>query len=205
MPVPLRQEQPHASQFPDMAYTPNLPPSRRLLLALSASLLLHATCIGALEWLGLASQSSKAALPAVLHATLVTQPAPLTESQPIAEALPTNTSSPSEPDIPPAVPTADLNARKPKPAPAAAADASAKREVSKHVYYPPEAIAQGLQGEVRLLVALDRGGKVVQAKVIISSGHAILDQAAVRAAYAIGRLPHAGALDLVLPVIFKLE
>ena len=67
-----------------MAYTPNLPPSRRLLLALSASLLLHATSIALLEWLGLASQPPKPARPAVLHATLLTRPAPITEPQPMS-------------------------------------------------------------------------------------------------------------------------
>lgn len=188
-----------------MAYTPNLPPLRRLLLALSASLLLHAASIALLEWLGLASQSPKPPLPAVLHATLLTRPAPPLELPPAAEPLLKNTSPAAELPTAPAVPTADLSARKSSPAPRAAAEASAQRKLSEHVYYPPEAVARGLQGEVRLLVALDRGGNIVQAKVIVSSGHAILDQAALRAAYAIGHLPRAGALDLVLPVIFKLE
>jgi protein TonB len=188
-----------------MAYQPDLPPSRRLLLALAASLLLHATGIALLEWLAPASQLPKPAPAAVLHASLLMRPAPSLEPPPAAEPLLKDTSPAAEPQSAAAVPTADLSARKPSPAPRAATEASAQRKLSEHVYYPPEAVAQGLQGEVRLLVALDRGGNIVQAKVIVSSGHAVLDQAAVRAAYAIGRLPRAGALDLVLPVIFKLE
>jgi protein TonB len=188
-----------------MAYTPSLPPSRRLLLALSASLLLHAASIAMLEWFGLASRQPKPALPAFLHATLLMRPAPPQALPPPAEPLLKNTPPTAEPESAPTVPSADLSARKPSPAPRAATEVSAQRTLSKHVYYPPEAVAQGLQGEVRLLVALDRGGNIVQARVIVSSGHAVLDQAALRAAYAIGRLPRAGALDLVLPVIFKLE
>jgi len=201
--------------FPAMAHTPNFPPSRRLLLALSLSLLLHAAGIALVEWIGPAPQRPKPAALAALHATLLTRPKPPADDlKPAAEPVLKNTlpaaepeSTPAaEPQTTPAVSTADLSPRRPSAAPLrAAAEASARRKLAEHVFYPPEAVAQGIQGEVRLLVALDRKGNIVHAKVIVSSGHAVLDQAAVSAAYAIGRLPGAGALDLLLPVIFKLE
>ena len=189
-----------------MAYTPTVAPPRRLLLALLASLLFHAASIALLEWIGAAPQRPRAALPAALHATLLMRPKPPADDvQPAAEPVLKETVPVAEPETVPAVATADLSARKSSPTPRATAEASARRKLAEHVFYPPEAVAQGIQGEVRLLVALDRRGYIVQAKVIVSSGHAVLDQAAVSAAFAIGRLPAADALDLVLPVIFKLE
>ena len=38
-----------------------------------------------------------------------------------------------------------------------------------------------------------------------SSGHVLLDQAAIKAAFAMGRLPGVSARELILPVIFRLQ
>ncbi|HZV54296.1 MAG TPA: TonB family protein [Rhodocyclaceae bacterium] len=97
----------------------------------------------------------------------------------------------------------------PTPLPSAhgrkAASAIAQRKLAEHLYYPPEAIASGLEGEVRLLLTLAENGTVVDATVAGSSGHAILDQAAVRAAHAMGALPGVNRRELILPVVFQLK
>jgi protein TonB len=186
-------------------------PSRRLLLALSASLLLHAAAIALLERVRLLAPKLPQPAPAALYATLMPPPAaqlPQPEPEPVAEPLLKNDAATPEPDATPSAPIAEPVppvSGHPAPQPTAAAAASMRRKLSEHVFYPPEAVAQGLPGEVRLLVALDRTGKIVAAKVVVSSGHPLLDRAAVGAAYAIGRLPGAGVLDMILPVIFKLE
>lgn len=82
---------------------------------------------------------------------------------------------------------------------------AAERKLAEHVYYPEEAIARGLEGEVRLLLTLDGSGAVLDAQVADGSGHAILDQAAVRAAYAMGRLTGVERREIVLPVRFRLR
>lgn len=96
---------------------------------------------------------------------------------------------------------------KPPPLPAGrrTATATAQRKLAEHLYYPPEAIARGLEGEVRLLLTLAENGTIVDAAVAGSSGHAILDQAAVRAAHAMGALPGANRRELILPVVFQLR
>jgi protein TonB len=80
-----------------------------------------------------------------------------------------------------------------------------QRKLAEHLFYPPQAVAKGLQGEVRLLLILDPQGGVLDARVASSSGHALLDQAAADAAYAMRRIPAAGVSELILPVVFKLQ
>ena len=80
----------------------------------------------------------------------------------------------------------------------------AQRKLSQHLFYPAEALARGLEGEVRLLVRLSPDGRVDEVSVAASSGHAILDNAAIKAAYAMGGLPGAPR-ELILPVVFQLQ
>lgn len=87
----------------------------------------------------------------------------------------------------------------------AAKERAAQRKLAQYLFYPPEAVARGLEGEVRLLLILDVEGKVLQAQVASSSGHPLLDQAAVKAAYAMQRLPDASAREMILPVVFRLQ
>ncbi len=82
---------------------------------------------------------------------------------------------------------------------------AAQRKLSQHLYYPPEAVARGIEGEVRLLLTISDDGSISDVSVAASSGHAILDQAAVRAAYAMGRVNWARSREFILPVIFRLE
>jgi hypothetical protein len=41
--------------------------------------------------------------------------------------------------------------------------------------------------------------------IAASSGHAILDQAAIKAAYAMGKVNWVQSRELILPVVFRLE
>ncbi|KAB2938107.1 MAG: energy transducer TonB [Rhodocyclaceae bacterium] len=73
------------------------------------------------------------------------------------------------------------------------------------MFYPPEAVSRGLEGEVRVLLTLDAEGGIMDAQVAAGSGHRLLDIAAVQAALAMGSLPGAGVRELILPVVFRLR
>lgn len=176
-------------------------PSQRLLLALLASLAMHLALLGGGAWFSIRPQRSdrtQAPTPAMIDATLHVPPA--------AEALLKDTLIETEPPQP--VSTLSALPAPPSPAgkPAAArSTAAAQQKLVEQLYYPPEAIAAGLEGEVRVLLTLTTEGKVLDAQLARSSGHAILDQAAVRAAYAMGGLPGLDRTELILPVIFRLQ
>ena len=51
-------------------------------------------------------------------------------------------------------------------------------------FYPPEAVARGIEGETILMLRYNPDGTLRDARVARSSGHAILDQAALRAVHA---------------------
>lgn len=72
-------------------------------------------------------------------------------------------------------------------------------------FYPAEAIARGLEGEVNVLLIIDEGGQVVAARVEQGSGHPILDEAALRAARTLKSLPADAPRQTVLPVRFRLR
>ena len=78
-------------------------------------------------------------------------------------------------------------------------------QLSQTLLYPPEAVRRGLEGEVVVLLELDANGRVVAASVASGSGHAILDEAAVRAARQLGALgPALGGKAILLPGRFRL-
>ncbi|HLA36588.1 MAG TPA: energy transducer TonB, partial [Rhodocyclaceae bacterium] len=76
--------------------------------------------------------------------------------------------------------------------------------LSKHLYYPPAAVAQGQEGEVLLLLVLDERGSVVSSEIFRSSGYELLDRAALDAARLVGLLP-GNPRQTLLPVAFRLE
>lgn len=173
----------------------------RLLTALAFSLALHATVV----------------LPDLLGRLTVARPAPALRAvlRPPPETPPSET-PPAEPLLKDTLAPEEAPPKpesKPKPAAKATTpQAVAKREVqaaqrklSQHVYYPPEAVARGLEGEVRLIVKLSANGEVDDVSVAASSGHPLLDNAAIKAAYAMGRLTGATSRELILPVIFRLQ
>ncbi|MDR1647491.1 MAG: TonB family protein [Zoogloeaceae bacterium] len=86
--------------------------------------------------------------------------------------------------------------------------AAAAREANRQLAqlpYPLEAIAQGLEGEVWIRIFLDENGNVMAARVEQSSGHALLDDAAQRAAARLKSLSAEGMGDALIPVRFRLE
>lgn len=80
----------------------------------------------------------------------------------------------------------------------------AREALSEHLFYPPEAIEGGLEGETVLLLVLNAQGDILKAEVASSSGHPILDRAALAAAATIGRIPGFGGKEALLPVRFQL-
>jgi len=72
-------------------------------------------------------------------------------------------------------------------------------------FYPAEAIAQGLEGEVQVLLIIDEEGVVRATRVEHSSGYAILDAAAQRAVRSLKPLPADAPRQFVLPVRFRLK
>jgi protein TonB len=81
---------------------------------------------------------------------------------------------------------------------------SAMAALSQEEFYPREAIKLGLEGKVTLLLHLDPAGHVQAAEVASSSGHAILDAAAVQAAGRITAIA-GNARQVLLPVDFRLD
>lgn len=72
-------------------------------------------------------------------------------------------------------------------------------------FYPAEAIAQGLEGEVLVLLLLDANGQVAAARIEQGSGQRILDDAALHAVRALHSLPADAPRETLLPVRFRLR
>ena len=82
---------------------------------------------------------------------------------------------------------------------------SAGDQMARELLYPPEAIERGQQGEALVLLFLDEAGDAVAARLESSSGHALLDDAAVRAARMLRSLPSSAPREALLPVRFRLR
>ncbi|MEW5890881.1 MAG: TonB family protein [Pseudomonadota bacterium] len=85
-----------------------------------------------------------------------------------------------------------------------AALARAQKVLADSLLYPQEANDQGLEGETIILLQIDGRGNIVRVEVASSSGHPILDRAALAAARHIGRLPGLADAETLLPVRFQL-
>jgi protein TonB len=173
-----------------------------LILALALSLALHASLLLSEAF----KRSPPPPPPPILQAMLRL---PVKPAEVSAEALLKNTLASSEA---PAVvkPPPPPKVRTPHPKPVAKAVArrdveAAQRKLSEHLYYPEEAVARGLEGEVRLILTVSDNGRITDVHVGVSSGHAILDKAAERAAWTMGKVNWAYSRELILPVIFRLE
>jgi protein TonB len=81
----------------------------------------------------------------------------------------------------------------------------ANAQIARELLYPPEAIARGLEGQVLVLLFLDASGNAIAARLEASSGHALLDDAAVRAARTLRALPDSAPRVAMLPVRFRLR
>lgn len=80
-----------------------------------------------------------------------------------------------------------------------------KKQRENGLFYPAEAIAQGLEGEVLVFMLLDENGRVAAARIEQGSGQALLDDAAVKAIRALHSLPADTPRQAVLPVRFRLH
>lgn len=169
---------------------------RRLTFALALSLALHGGVL-----LPDALQRRAATPPPALQATLRLPPKP--ETAPV-EPLLKNTL-----DVEEAQPISQPQpVAKPQPARQTVVKQevrAAQKKLSQHLYYPAEAVARGIEGEVRLLITLTADGSIADVNIASSSGHPILDNAAIKAAYATGKLGGASSRELILPVIFRLQ
>jgi protein TonB len=164
-----------------------------LYFALLLSLVLHAAAIVAPSWM--AAPRRPEATPSI-EARLIPPARPAA----MAEAVSTEASTPEAAVIPrrlAAVPGTPGRLQ-------GNSLRRAQSELSKHLFYPPEAIARGLEGEVILLLTLSDSGQLVAASIARGSGHALLDQAALDAAQHIGALP-GNARQTLFPVSFRLQ
>lgn len=181
----------------------------RLALAFALSVALHAVLL-------FAGADSRRAPPAPPRLEARLRPPPAPPAEPLLKNTLAAEPEPAKPAAPPPPPPASAKTAAvspkpvpkpaPKPAPTPARELrAAQKKLAQHQFYPPEAIAAGLEGEVRLLVLLDADGEVSDVQIAASSGHRILDAAAQRAAFAMGSLPGSSRRELILPVVFRLR
>lgn len=176
----------------------------RLALALALSLLVHF-----LPFLGEFNRSRRQppAPPPPIRAEIRRPAPPLPPPPPLAIERP----EPSRPTVPPPVLTrATRPAAAPLPAPAAPGwEHEVRRQFRKQQqagrFYPAEAIALGLEGEVVVLMILNESGQVSAARVEQGSGQRLLDEAALQAVRALHSLPADAPRETLLPVRFRLH
>ena len=177
----------------------------RLILALALSFALHGAVLVPDLVKRLPTTQPRPALQAMLRI-------PPTPEPPRAESLLKNTlDGETAPEaVEPTLPKPVEAARKPEPK-AAPKNAQkrdieiAQRKLFEHQFYPPEAIAQNLEGEVVLIIKFSDNGEVEDVSVAASSGHAILDNAAVRNVYAVGSSLGITSREWVISMPFRLE
>lgn len=156
-------------------------------VALLLSLALHTAVIVSPIWL--------AARPRPPVASIEARLMPLPTPAAMAETLSSEASTRGDAAQPLAAPPRALQGHSLRRAQAA---------FSEHLFYPPEAISRGLEGEVVLLLTLAENGRLVSVEIARSSGHALLDRAALDAAGRIGALP-GHARQTLFPVSFRLR
>lgn len=144
-----------------------------------------------------------------LNATLVLKaPTPPMEQMPELK----NT---METDAPPTVPPPRPSAPPRPPEKSSAAKAAqaldgpalerAQTRLSERLLYPADALEQGVQGEVVVLIKLDAHAGIIDVSVASSSGSQSLDEAALRAVRNLRRIRGAGAEKILFPVRFEIR
>jgi len=161
-----------------------------LYFALLLSLTLHTALVVVPTWLAARQRPSPVAS---IEARLMPQAKPVA----MAEAVSTEGDSTDTAAIAPRRATSPRTLQ-------GSALRRAQTALSEHLFYPPEAIARGIEGEVILLLILADSGQLVSAAIARSSGHAVLDQAALDAARNIGALP-GNPRQTLFPVLFRLQ
>lgn len=173
---------------------------RSLLPALGFSLLLHVAAI--------------LPLPGAKPQTAAPPPAPPLQAN--LQAPPPKQAS-KELFLPEPESAAPVPAAREKPVPAAVDRKPARkswqqqigeqlaRQQRQGLFYPEEAIRQGLQGEALVLLLIDSDGSVIAARIEQGSGHALLDAAALAAVRRLHSLPSDTPGETLLPVRFRLK
>lgn len=170
----------------------------RLLLALIASLLLH--------------------LLPLLNAWLQQQPAPPPPPAPPLSARLAPPPMPEQPQLtlpeqprpkatPPSTAKPEQGLKSPGKTPAWQDEIrrQLRKQQAQGLFYPPEAIAQGLEGEVLVLMIIGENGQVAATRIEQGSGHRLLDDAALRAVRSLRSLPADAPRETLLPVRFSLR
>lgn len=128
-----------------------------------------------------------------------------------AEAAATHATPTPSADAPPSPPPQPaVAAARPESDNGAAIAARINLELARHFQYPPQAARRGWQGVVLLGFRIGVDGDIEAIHIAQSSGHALLDRAAVGALSKVHRITLdsgqlRAALDLQLPVIYRLE
>lgn len=196
----------HASRNPMIDRSSLLP------WALLASIVLHALLLlsPALRLRDAASMNK----PVVLTARIVEREPPAPTVEPPPDLLKNTLEQQAKPPAPPpATPRRESDAKRAARRPAEQAEQLPPEQLeatlarlSETLFYPPEALRRNLEGEVVLMLELGDGGRILQASVASGSGHAVLDDAALRAARKLGSLgPAAAGRTILLPVRFRLQ
>ena len=186
--------------------------------SLALSLILHAAAFAVIAQLAARAPRIGNPLPRDLTVSLRELPAPGTPAPSRPQALPPQDSPRNANPVAPAgiAPkpreAAVLLGAMPMPTSpgsppriAGAAALSAAEQLRNELLYPREAIERGLQGEALVLLFLDSSGNAIAARLEASSGHQLLDEAAVRAARTLRALPDSAPRDVLLPVRFRLR
>jgi protein TonB len=162
--------------------------SRSLIIALALSLVLH----GGLLFTS-AFRFSPAPRPPALLASLRLPPelAKLPEPIPVEDTLLKNTIEDEPPEKQAPTPPPEEKRKTPVPSNVVSQREmeTVRKKLSEYVFYPEQARQLGLEGTVTLFVELSDEGRVEDVRVIESSGYPILDNAAIKGFYALGRLP----------------
>jgi protein TonB len=84
-------------------------------------------------------------------------------------------------------------------------------ELARYFSYPTLARRHGWEGQVLLSLTIEADGHLQNLRLAHSSGHAVLDSAALQALHRVARLANAhewlggSAVDVRLPVIYRLQ
>jgi protein TonB len=172
----------------------------RLVLALALSLMLHLAPL--LNEISSAPPPPPKAAP--VQAQLRPPPAPVQ-----APLMMPEQPEPKESVTPKKVSQPRIVQKGPAPTRVSSWHDEVKRQIRKlderGLFYPVEAIAQGLEGEALVLLIINETGEVSAARVEQGSGHRILDEAALRAVRSLRSLPADAPRETLLPVRFRLK
>lgn len=105
-------------------------------------------------------------------------PLPTPAPMPVVEVPPP---APKPVVQPPPQPASAVPAPRNNPAAEGAYQAKARSMIERNKHYPDDALQMGMTGSVVLVYVIDRDGRLVRADIERSSGHSLLDQAALRA------------------------